>query len=242
MWVCDLGNTRIHWGWYERGTLSKQGSAAHERMRCGDFWQPAGKRVVVVSVADDAIEHRLRDWLRSHGVAKPRFLHSQRHAHGVTNAYKDVSQMGADRWAAMVGARNRHEGPLVVMDCGSAITVDVLDAAGLHLGGAILPGLKMMSDALTGTTARIAVGDDGGAHELGAATAECVSAGILAAAAGGIRHVLNAATNRLGREPTRVLCGGDAPRLRAHLEPVIVDPDLVLWGAVLLAGGHIHRE
>lgn len=242
MWVCDLGNTRIRWAWHRDGALSEWGSALHRDEAFRDAWRPGKSEVVVVSVAGDPVERALEAWLRSQGVQEVRFPRSRQRAAGVTNAYTDVSQMGADRWAAMVAAHVRHTGPLAVIDCGSAITLDVLDPDGRHLGGAILPGLHMMSAGLSRDTARIEVRDAGEEYGLGADTAACVSAGVLSAAVGGIHRLLAEAERQLGAKPRRILCGGDAQRLSPYLEPVTPDPDLVLWGAVLLAEESIGRR
>ena len=236
MWVCDLGNTRIRWARYRDGVLSERGSALHRDGAFRDAWRPGKSEVVVVSVAGDSVERALEVWLCSQGVQEVRFPRSRKRVAGVVNAYTDVSQMGADRWAAMVAARARHTGPLAVIDCGSAITVDVLDLDGRHLGGAILPGLHMMSAGLSRDAARVEVDYVGGKElSLGADTAACVSAGVLSAAVGGVHQILKEAEHQLGAQPRRILCGGDAQRLRPYLEPVTPDPDLVLWGAVLLA-------
>ena len=93
----------------------------------------------------------------------------------------------------------------------------------------------MMSTSLTRDAARVGAGDAGEECGLGADTAACVSAGVLSAAVGGIHRLLEEAERQLGVKPRRILCGGDAQRLGPCLEPVTPDPDLVLWGAVLLA-------
>lgn len=235
MWVCDLGNTRLHWAWREAGELRRRDAALWRDQAYQAVWRPGESEVVVVSVAADTVEQTLQAWLRDQGATTVRFPRSRRRQGGVTNAYRDVTQLGADRWAAMVAAHARHTGPLAIIDCGSAISVDILDRDGRHCGGAILPGLGMMDAALTQTTARIASGDIGVAPDLGASTSECVSAGVRDAAVGGVHRVLDAARRKLGATPRRILCGGDASRLRPYLEPVTPDPDLVLWGAVLLA-------
>lgn len=234
MWVCDLGNTRIRWAWHEEGRLRDQGSALRRDAAWKAAWRPGPNPVAVVSVADDEAERALETWLLEQGATQVRFPRSRRRSGGVTNAYKDVSQLGADRWAALVAAHARHAGPLTVIDAGSAVSVDVLDRNGRHLGGAILPGLRMMRLGLIRATARIGADAEADGDDLGIDTAECVSVGVLSAVVGGVRRVLDRAERRLGAPPTHVLCGGDAPRLRRFLEPVVADPDLVLWGAALL--------
>ena len=72
---------------------------------------------------------------------------------GVTNQYADLQSLGVDRWLAMLAAfRQGGGGACVVVDGGSALTVDVVDGAGLHRGGYIVPGQSMMRDSLVSNT------------------------------------------------------------------------------------------
>jgi type III pantothenate kinase len=72
---------------------------------------------------------------------------------GITNLYEQPAQLGADRWLALIGARSLCAGPLVVATAGTATTVDALDGQDRFLGGYILPGLRLMLEALARNTA-----------------------------------------------------------------------------------------
>jgi type III pantothenate kinase len=71
----------------------------------------------------------------------------------VTNGYADPGQLGADRWAALIGARQIHRGTVLVVNSGTATTVDVLSSSGFFRGGVILPGIELMKEALAARTA-----------------------------------------------------------------------------------------
>lgn len=75
---------------------------------------------------------------------------------GVTNGYEEPSRLGVDRWLAIIEAYY-HSGKksCLVLDLGTALTLDVIDSAGMHMGGYIVPGLRMMRDALQLSTQQV---------------------------------------------------------------------------------------
>jgi type III pantothenate kinase len=149
----------------------------------------------------------------------------------VCNAYQQPEQLGVDRWLALVAVRRHYQIPACIVDCGTAITVDLMDVNGKHQGGLISPGLTLMRKALTeGTEALQFLETDyvfGPANFTGAA----IYSGTLSAAAGLIEHVLT-------RQPGTVqliLTGGDAKLIARQLmgKPVI-DTNLVLRGLAMV--------
>ena len=73
----------------------------------------------------------------------------------MTSGYRDPERLGVDRWLALIAARERSKQPTVIVDAGSACTIDLLDSEGRHLGGYILPGLTAMGEALVRGTHQI---------------------------------------------------------------------------------------
>jgi type III pantothenate kinase len=142
--------------------------------------------------------------------------------------------MGVDRWLAMLGARERERGKLCVIDAGSALTIDIVSAAGQHEGGYIIPGAALMERALLLDTDRVRfaeeVGDD---LAPGTSTAAAVRHGIMLAQAGAV----SLAIEKAGSEPMALLfCGGTGETLMK-----LVDrggqwlPDLVFEGLEAMA-------
>lgn len=74
---------------------------------------------------------------------------------GVVNGYVDYSRLGLDRWLAIVGAFQMKPGAMLVLDLGTAITVDFVDGHGMHLGGYICPGASLLRQQLHSHTRRI---------------------------------------------------------------------------------------
>ena len=133
-----------------------------ERGRCAyDDWPPTNElladqpisRVRVACVANQTITRRIDDWVAQQWQLVPEYAHTQAYYQGLTVAYQDERRLGVDRWLAMLAARQAAAGQGVcVVDCGSALTLDVVDHEGRHLGGYIVPGLAMMESALLNNT------------------------------------------------------------------------------------------
>jgi type III pantothenate kinase len=122
--------------------------------------------------------------------------------------------LGADRWAALIGARALHHGDCLVVLCGTATTIDLLTADGHFQGGLILPGLAMMRDALASGTADLPAAP-GRFAELPRNTFDAIASGAVQATVGAIERMfrqLDAA-----RDPLCLISGGAAgavpPRL-----------------------------
>ena len=172
------------------------------------------------------------------GIA-PQFIRPQAQAYGITNRYTEPARLGADRWAALVGARHHYVGACCVVNCGTAVTVDALDANGVFLGGAILPGLGLARAALVQGTAMLgstSVSPTDSVFPLN--TAEAIASGALYAAVGGIEALFARMSQRLAGARC-ILAGGDAEAIAAALSiPATVDTALVLKGVRVIAEAH----
>ena len=142
--------------------------------------------------------------------------------------------MGVDRWLAMLGARRRCEGRLCVIDAGSATTIDLVDAAGQHEGGYIIPGPALMERALLLDTDRVRFAEDVDyALTPGKSTAEAVRHGIALAQVGAVAAVLDG-VERVS--PELIFSGGAGETLMRLLDRGgLLVPDLVFEGLETLA-------
>jgi type III pantothenate kinase len=149
---------------------------------------------------------------------------------------ENPSRVGVDRLLAALAAYRLAGGPCIVVDCGTAITVNAVRADGLFLGGAIFPGLGMMARALSEQTALLpltAVPDE--APMIGRCTEDAIAAGILHGAAGAVANLILGAAEIVGDDARIFLTGGDAPRVARRLPPDCreISPDLVLEGLMI---------
>ncbi|MEW7979785.1 MAG: type III pantothenate kinase [Candidatus Sedimenticola endophacoides] len=240
--LMDIGNTNLKVARMKGGARGKPLSFRHYGRcitelcdeRLADFEPPGA--LFVANVAGAALALTLCDWTRNQWGIEPQFLHSPQAALGVTNGYQTPHQLGIDRWLTLVAAHARWSVPVCIVDCGTAVTIDVMSAQGCHHGGVILPGFNLMREALLGRTRipRIGMGDVEGA--LGRDTASAVAAGTLHAVAALVERIAERSRAEQGAQFKLILTGSDAALLRPLLEsPAELVPDLVMEGLALMA-------
>jgi len=239
--VCDLGNHRWKWALATNG-LDAPGRPVNYQpdfdelldQEFSDVERP--ERAVAVSVTTDARAESLRKWLKSRWNLILEVFRPGAHMLGVTNQYENPEQLGADRWAALIGARHRTRDGVSIVDAGTAVTIDALDSEGVFRGGVIMPGLVMQRESLrSGTAAGLSTTGLAG-DVLGHSTTDAIAGGTLNGLAGAIDRIVKLQSDRTHSSPRIFLTGGDALILRAHLlSPTDVVPDLVLEGVVLMA-------
>lgn len=241
--LVDVGNTRIKWGLLHGQAISGHGALLHAGRPINDVlaqaWAnlPRPARILAANVAGMAMAENLDHYCREHFQMAPEYVIAADRACGVTNGYTQPAQLGADRWAAVIGAYNRHGGAACIIGCGTAITVDTVTHEGQHLGGLIAPGIGVMHKALASAAAAIPA-EQGDTLTLYAHdTRTAVTSGILYAAAGFIERTLREIHAQHGARMPVLLSGGDAAHLQAVIRaPVTLAPHLVLEGLSVLAG------
>lgn len=234
----DAGNSRLKWGLWDGAAWHAHGATAHDDAPTLSL--PASpRRILACNVAgSDAAAHI--EALAVSLCAPLVWFRSTAAAAGVRNGYDRPTQLGADRWAALIGAHGLHAGPALVVMAGTATTIDVLDAAGSFLGGLILPGLDLMRRALAQNTANLPEAS-GHYRDMPRTTDDAIVSGCLAATLGAIERMA-ARVPRRAAAPTKgipvgqadfccLLSGGAAPLLAPHLAlPCRLIDNLVLEG------------
>ncbi len=240
--LIDIGNTRVKWGLGQSGlVLPGQPFATHTLNQTdppADCWQdlPSPSHVIVANVAGADIAESLKRLTKRRWNVTPRLVCAEAEAFGVRNAYRYPEKLGVDRWVALIAARHAGLGPVCVADCGSAVTVDALDAEGIHLGGVIAPGLAMMRRSLVAGTNALQFAEGGFPDRFARETTAAIASGTCQAIAGLIERCFRQTASRLGTEPRLLLTGGDALAIDPWLElPVEIRPDLVLEGLLVIA-------
>ena len=233
----DAGNTRIKWGihggrsWVATGTIATGDSAT-----LAASWKnaPAVQHAIASNVAGAKVQAHLESACAPPGIVL-RTIRSEARQLGVVNGYGDPAQLGADRWAALIAAHHGERGHKLVVNAGTALTIDALTDDGQFLGGLIVPGPALMRRSLDRGTAGLRL-TEGTFHEFPASTPDAITSGALQAAVGAIARVADAMTRR-GVAPGRiVLSGGAAPEIAAQLpNAFVVHENLVLDGLALIA-------
>jgi type III pantothenate kinase len=245
--VIDVGNTRLKWAWLTSTGLSDQQAVVHRDAK-PDLWTAAlfdaslrPERVLVSNVAGEAMGKTLSRLARQVYGVKVEFVTATRQFLELTNGYLDPSLLGADRWLAVIGAWTTARSALCVVDAGTAVKVDSVDANGLHLGGLIVPGIHMMREALLRRTHDIARAVEQSTPSMAGVLANntigAVSRGAVFALAGMADRAAEIIEQNTGVKPQLFITGGDAGMItgtmRARGEIV---PDLVLRGLAVIAG------
>lgn len=250
----DIGNTRLKWALY----ASPQPGArmlAHgaqfleniERLAEQDWAglaQPGS--LLGCNVAGDGMRHRVEEQLELWDL-EPRWVASTAQAGGIVNGYDHPGRLGADRFVALIGARQhvlaRAEGgaarPALVVMVGTAVTVDALDAEGRFLGGLILPGHGIMLRALEGGTAGLRV-PTGEVREFPTNTSDALTSGGNYAITGAIERMHRHLSRRCGQAPLTLMTGGAGWKVSPALDiPHELIDSLIFDGLLALQS---HRQ
>ena len=236
----DLGNTRIKW-WTEAESkcfgaflYSEAESTLGHLVR----QHPVLHEVVFASVVKDQRRNDFIAVLNQLGVHQIRECVVTAEALGVRCAYRDCSRLGIDRWLALLAGWSLAAGPCVVVDVGTAVTLDWVDRSGRHQGGFILPGLRLGIEALLQGTSNVLVDFDklSQAGVLpGCNTTDAVYNGALFAQVATVEYALRQLQQQ---EPAAklLITGGDGALVGTHLgcHYQFVE-DLVFQGMRLLA-------
>ncbi|HUO44763.1 MAG TPA: type III pantothenate kinase [Burkholderiales bacterium] len=230
----DVGNSRIKWGWHDGARWRRRAEVATARdLKTAFARLPRCDAIVISNVAGAAAGKALRAALPP--APRARWIKSGRIQCGVRNDYRQPQRLGSDRWAALIGARRRYRGPLLVVNAGTALTADALTASGVFLGGVIVPGATLMKETLAANTAALGR-RPGRIRRFPRTTGDAIASGALHALAGAVERMARLLHRHARRAPVCVVSGGAAASLapQLNLEVRVVD-NLVLEGLLTIA-------
>lgn len=234
MLLLDVGNSRCKWArvangvWMQHGALDNAGLVALQQ----DFAALAPpSRIIVSNVAGAALERQIRE-LCAHWAAPVEFIVAREAQCGVVNRYDSPERLGSDRWVALIAAWQRRHQACLVVNCGTATTVDALSDTGEFLGGLILPGITLMRHSLLRNAAQLADAA-GSLQDFPRNTPDALHSGVLRATLGAIQHQY--ALLEPQGAASCVLSGGAADQIQAQLGmPVDRVDNLVLQGLQII--------
>lgn len=247
--LVDLGNSRVKWALERAGSFEgpfgfarADADAAAAFDRAWEGLEPDG--VVFCSVAGASATGIFRSWLEDRWQLSATEIAAQAQAGAVRSSYRNPAALGADRWANLLGARALlGAADVIVVDAGTAVTVDALRADGRHVGGAIFAGLAAARAGLAQAAPALADAcrRDSDTDLPAIDTDAAVSAGTRAALAGAVERVARSVGAELER-PACLLTGGDGAALAALLgdgwkhEPLLTMQGLLAAGEMTCAG------
>lgn len=241
----DVGNTRIKWRC--DGTSKTYIAASLDELarQWQNFGETAQVRLFGCNVRGEAIAAQISALSEACFSSPIVWLTSQSECCGVISGYQDPRRLGVDRWAALVAARARiPDAGCIVIDAGTAITVDAIDAAGRHRGGVILPGLRMMFEGLGAAQQLHTVSNEemqlfsSRPKVLADSTRDAIIAGVIFSAQGGVKSVIEQQCEQIKakiRSIPILVTGGDASMLKIDSLQMQWQPDIVIEGVALLS-------
>ena len=238
----DAGNSRIKWRIVDEKQLDVVAGVNSYLEEEGlakfisdlDRLMPEVTRIKISSVRSDKFNKELSDLFFDNWQLNPAFANVGKYCGGVTSSYTEVSTMGVDRWLAMLAAYKRSASSCCILDCGSAITFDWIDAEGLHQGGYIVPGFHLLQESLAQKTPILDINIEAWSSLVaGCNSQEAISNGILTMVTGFAEFCYK----QVGTEGNQVswfLTGGDAELISEHLSwSHQMEKDLVLDGLAI---------
>lgn len=252
--LLDIGNTRVKWGMIQdEELLVSSQSLLVENIQLGlgelldEIEVPS--EVLISNVAGNSVGKEIEGRIKKLWDLTPKFIVAESEACGVRNAYTKPEQLGVDRWLAMLAAYTQRAGleddlPICIVDCGSAVTFDVVAVDGEHLGGLIIPGLSMMREVLN---EKIQIQADvqrrGKIEKLAKDTQDAISDGTLYTLVAAIDRITGDMEKERASSVIRIITGGDAEELLPLLFGEYgLRPNLVLEGLAMMAeGGEVTR-
>ena len=244
--LLDIGNSRLKWGVLDGHEIRRTGHISQQKIRERGLTVLTSRlprrvdTVLASNVAGTSFATRITGVVGLHCDADVHFARTAREACGVTNSYRQPRRLGVDRWVAMIGAWHEVQSACLVIDAGTAVTIDALDDAGRHLGGQIVAGIALMAETLAARTSDIpnikrrAASQARGLEMFANTTAGAVGHGAVNAVVGAIERAADV-MHEEGLDATIILTGGDASRILKLLdEEPLHRPHLVLQGLARL--------
>ncbi len=149
--LIDAGNSRVKWGWGSGQDVV--GVVAVENAHLQQIpqqWkhEPVPEQIRLCNSAGPERQQQIQQWSTALWGVEATEVTVARHWSGLVNGYRQPQQLGVDRWLGMVAVWSRVQGAFCLVDCGTAVTIDFVDAEGRHQGGNILPGIGSTMEQL----------------------------------------------------------------------------------------------
>lgn len=236
----DIGNTRSKWAVFGiDGVMQHSGVAFNEKLSetaLPEVWRTCAQ-VLVANVAGEQLAEKLKAYLAPLALTI-HWVKSTAQFGALKNNYDSPGKLGVDRWAALIAAHQFTNKPCLVVNAGTALTVDAIDQ-NTFIGGVIAPGLHMLHAAFINNTAAVDASD--GAYEaFPKNTHNAAHTGAVLAMAGAVFGMYQSLEKTAHQAPVCVVTGGDRQllilALKQHFEIDAVDDEhLVLRGLFLMS-------
>lgn len=205
--------------------------------------------VVVCNVNNPVVFHIISDVVYTLWRIEPHQVIVQQDKYGVSTRYLNPRLLGSDRWLALIAAREEFKNTLCVVDCGTAVTIDVVTADGMHIGGLITPGLKTARDSLGLKANNLPLVENNTENNnnkssfLAITTQEAILGGTLYQLSSYIERIVTEIKEEFGENTQCIITGGDACQIQAlTLHDFHYRETLVLDGLKIVARDLFDKE
>lgn len=232
--LIDVGNTQIKFVTVHNHTFSDINRISHQQFKSKYFdqhWQEI-KNIVIACVGNTKISTRLSQWAEQKKI-KYTQVRTPEKKFSITVGYKKFGQFGVDRWLALLGAeKNFPKACCLIIDAGTATTIDLLNVEGNHQGGWIIPSLEIMRTSLALNTHNISVVNNASPQVyFGDDTNDNVTNGCFAATIGAIKLAITEVKNKGIRLDHIILTGGNAKPIKEYFnDNITVIANLIFQG------------
>jgi len=247
--LLDIGNSRMKWNLWQHGAEQFSQETRHvdykakpiDRVLSAEWGKLHGiQDIYIANVAGQEVAQQINHWTHSQWNVEPKYVATSASFQSVTNGYRRYQELGVDRWLAVIAAQQLClDQQVIIIDCGTAITVDALNRDGQHHAGPILPGRQMMLQSLSINTAdlKIPCSKDSWISVFAENTENAITSGVNFATSSALNTIVAQMRQKLLEEAgikavSIVVTGGAAKQLLPLTE--ITDfklvPDLVLMG------------
>lgn len=257
--LVDAGNSRLKWALLKTSELSPVSYEPYVVSSRLDvifrvLVSIKVKRLLIVHVLGEEFELSLQDYCQANHI-QLHIIKSQGSAYGITNAYDDAKQLGADRFVALVAVHqqnmlrsevvdsamnsaNIHAVNSIVISCGTAVTIDALNDRGEHLGGLILPGLQLWKEVLIKGATLLESSDSHQVDIFAKNTKQGIAGGSLYGLAGAIDHIGDEMSQQFTKPVERIISGGCAEALLPYFNNNYkYKANLVMQGLKIISEG-----
>lgn len=243
--LMDFGNSRCkcvlvdEHGWQQVNVLSYQAETPAQSI--DTILQTISYQEVtdihVVSVLGASFEMELTNKIKNLAGIEVNFHTTQLAKFGVSLSNTDTSSYGSDRYAALVAAHHDAHGAKIIVDCGTATTVDSLDEQGNHLGGLIIPGAHLMCAVLASKASGISLSKTQRSAKLfNMNTHDAVYSGSIFSLRHGLLGIINEVKQSISNDVSVYITGGESALLNFSSTEFLMRPDLVLEGINIMQG------
>lgn len=233
----DSGNSYIKWGLYADNLWIKKGKVLYSEISTlkEEFSDLPRPTLVIISHVARVITRSQLDMLVSIWSTRTHWVVAEAFQCGVLNGYANPSQLGSDRWAALIAAWEIRHRACLVINVGTAVTIDALSNSGEFLGGIIMPGIHLMFNSLLSGTQLIRT-DAGSYRIFPQSTNDAIQSGVVQCLVGAIERMYNLLLLQQDQPvETCIMSGGGASSLMPFIKiPVTMVENLVLEGLVMI--------